>query len=292
MNKKIAIIGGSGVHDSPGFKDLEWKVFETKYSNGHGNGVIEYQERKDGVLFIPRHGHTIKYGPSCTQYGANLIAAKMLGADVVIATSAVGSLDGVFTPVKSLVVADDYIDESGRNDNLFGKGFVVHANPIPAFSEELLTILYSTATENPHCFPTGYHNGRTYVCIPGDRFGTKAEGMKRAEYAHIVGMTICPEAAMAMQLGMHYAVAAFVVDLNTDANHECKTLAVMNELSAPNRVPFYIEQVIKKAKEFAQYAEPIPNLKGNIIALPSSMEHIQNENLRKIAQGLVQIYCK
>ncbi|MBI5392569.1 hypothetical protein HZA96_01750 [Candidatus Woesearchaeota archaeon] len=291
MNNKIAIIGGSGVHDNPGFKDLEWKVFETKYFTAVGNGVIEYQERNDGIMFIPRHGHSVKYGPSCTQYGANLIAAKILGADVVIATSAVGSLDGAIIPVKSLVVPADYIDKSRRDDNLFGKGFVVHANPIPAFSEGLRKILYHVSDGfNSNCFQGGRYKQGTYVCIPGDRFGTKAEGKIRAKYADIVGMTICPEASMAMQLGMHYAVAAFVVDVNLDANHEGGTLAIMRELSSPEKVPAYIERVIAKTKEFVQHIEPIPNLRGNII--PHATEYIQNRHLRDIAEGLIQTYCK
>ena len=88
---KIAIIGGSGVKDAPTFKNNEWKLVDTFYSNGFGDGKVEYQE-SDEVIFIPRHGHTKNFGPSRTQYGANLIAAKALGAKVVIATSAVGSL--------------------------------------------------------------------------------------------------------------------------------------------------------------------------------------------------------
>src|SRR3989338_2528635 len=98
---KVAIIGGSGVKDSPAFEGLEWKVFETGVSNGVGDGVVEYQEG-NGVIFIPRHGrHPNNYGPSVTQYGANLVATKMLGANVVIATSAVGSLRPYIT-VESL----------------------------------------------------------------------------------------------------------------------------------------------------------------------------------------------
>ncbi|MBS3165741.1 hypothetical protein J4444_01335 [Candidatus Woesearchaeota archaeon] len=93
---KIAIIGGSGIKDSPQFKDIEWQSFDTKYSNGWGDGVVDYQEN-ESVIFIPRHGRdeTCRYGPSRTQYGANLITAKELGATVVVAISAVGSLQRI-----------------------------------------------------------------------------------------------------------------------------------------------------------------------------------------------------
>ncbi len=291
---KVAIIGGSGVKDSPAFEGLEWKVCETGVLNGVGDGVVEYQEG-NGVIFIPRHGlgksddHPIdrRYGPSVTQYGANLVAARMLGANVVVATSAVGSLQKHIA-VESLVIPDDYIDESGRNDNLFGVGIVVHANPLPAFSPALREILIEEARANPAYF-SAVHDAGTYVVIPGDRFGTKAEGKVRAGYADIVGMTICPEASMAMQLGLHYAVAAFPVDVNLDANHEGGTLEVMHRLSAPNRVPAYVTAVIERAKEFAETAGQIPNLRGNII--PGDTARITNPNLRRIADELISTYC-
>lgn len=288
MVGKVAVIGGSGVKDSPAFEGLEWKVMETGFSNGVGEGVVEYQEGK-GVIFIPRHGrHPNNYGPCVTQYGANLVAAKMLGANVVIATSAVGSLQP-HIGLESLVVPDDYKDESLRNDNLFGVGIVVHANPLPAFSPTLREILIAKARAN-HAYFSEVYDGGTYVVIPGDRFGTKAEGKVRAGYADIVGMTICPEASMAMQLGLHYAVAAFPVDVNIDANHEGGTIEVMQRLSAPERVPAYITSVIEKAKEFAETAGPLPNLRGNII--PGDTTRITNPNLRRIADELVEIYCR
>ncbi len=285
---KVVIIGGSGVKDSPAFERLEWKVIGTGISNSVGDGVVEYQEG-EGVIFIPRHGrHPNNYGPSVTQYGANLVAAKMLGANVVIATSAVGSLQP-YIGVGSLVVPKSYVDESGRNDNLFGVGIVIHANPRPAFSKELREILLDVGRSGDY-FSAVCPGTETYVTIPGDRFGTGAEGEKRSQYAHIVGMTACPEASMAMQLNMHYAIAAFVVDNDADASHEHGTLEVMKKLSAPERVPAYVAAIIERAKVFAQTAGRIPNLSGNII--PGDTSRIRNPNLKEIADELIQTYCK
>ena len=291
---KVAIIGGSGVKDSPAFEGLEWKVLETGILTTEGDGVVEYQEG-EGVIFIPRHGldkdehhpRDTRYGPSVTQYGANLVAAKMLGANVIIATSAVGSLRP-YIKVGSLVVPNSYVDESGRNDNLFGVGIVIHANPRPAFSTGLRAILLEEGTNGDY-FTAVCRGDEAYVTIPGDRFGTGAEGKKRAEYADIVGMTACPEASMAMQLNMHYAIAAFVVDMDSDANHEGGTVEVMRRLSAPERVPAYVAAVIERAKEFAETAGPLPNLEGNII--PGDTARITNLNLKRIADELIRTYC-
>lgn len=293
---KLAIIGGSGINDSPEFRDAVWKKAETLHSNGFGPGVVEYQE-SDGVIFIPRHGRheTVRYSPSTTQYGANLIAAKLLGATTVVAFSCVGSLKDTIS-VKSLVIPHDYIDESGRDDNLFGVGLVVHANPNPAFSEGLRSILaesvhgeYGILVDVADGFAANCHTQSVYVTIPGDRFGTAAEGSKRAAYADIVGMTLCPEASMAMQLGMHYACAAFVVDMNTDANHKGGTLQVMGELGPA--VQRYVKQLVPAAKEFARDPPRLEQLVGNII--PGKMERIPGycPALQTIAQELVEKYC-
>ena len=283
----VAIIGGSGVKDGPMFDGAEWKRHHANFSNGFAAGQVEYQER-DGVTFIPRHGNAKRFGPSKTQYAANLIIAKELGARVVIATSAVGSLHGNRIGVESLVVPDDFIDESGRNDNLYGEGLVVHTSPIPPFSEQLRVILLSQAGSPGECF-SKIHDKGVYVVIPGDRFGTKAEGKRRGQYADIVGMTIAPEAAIALQLGLHYAVAAFPVDTNIDANHEGGTEEVMRRLSAPERVPAYMERVVDEAKKFAPSAPLLPQLQGNII--PGDVSSLENRFLRKFGQELMDTYC-
>ena len=93
---------------------------------------------------------------------------------------------------------------------------------------------------------------------------------------------------MAMQLNLHYAIAAFVVD--NDASHEHGTREVMKRLSVPERVPAYIAAVIERAKEFAETAGPLPNLEGNII--PGDTARIKNLNLTRIADELIQTYCK
>ncbi len=293
---KIAIIGGSGVTDSPGFKDAEWKKINTDYDNGFGGkGIVFYMERADGVIFIPRHGkHTSeaeifdypnKFGPSKTQYGANLLAALALGADRIMGTTAVGSLNDLWN-VGKVVILEDYIDETGRQSNLYGKGIVVHTNPRPAFSESVRDKLIESVKENPNL---EYCIGGTCVIIPGDRFGTKAEGIKRRLYADLVGMTLCPEASMAMELGIHYASMAFIVDMDDDANHEGSTLEVMKDLSQPQKVPFTLETAIKKLSSLPEELPLLPQLKGNII--PDNTYFIENKILSERAKYLVENYC-
>ena len=283
---KVAIIGGSGVKDSPTFKDALWSEIDTAYRTTNHSGVINYQSSKDGVIFIPRHGKWPEiYGPSAINYAANLIAAKKLGAEAIVATSAVGSLQRLIR-VESLVILEDYIDETGRNQNLYGVGFVVHVVRNPPFSPALREILCQVGQQFKERFK-GVHEKATCVVIPGDAFGTPAEGKRRSQYADIVGMTICPEAVMAQQLGLHYAVAAFPVDADFDANHEGATLEVMNRMSEAHRVPAFIDEVVKRV--LAVDLGPVPGLKGNIIN--GNFRHIANPTLRATAEELVERYC-
>lgn len=295
---KLAIIGGSGIKDSPLFRDATWYCLGTGYPNGEcfetststpsllnaPQGVVEFQEVAN-VLFIPRHGRdeSLRYGPSATQYAANLITAKLRGATAVIGLSAVGSLKPTIK-VKDLVIPHDYVDDSRRNDNIWGQGIVVHANPIPPFSEELRRIV---RREGEGLFPY-VHNEAVYVTIPGDRFGTVTEGKIRSQYADVVGMTLSPEAAMALSLGMHYACVAFPVDENLDANHEGGTLKVMGELSEV--VPTYVSRLVEKAVPFAKQVGPLEQLVGNII--PGKLDTLKNKYLRDIAQELIHTYCR
>ncbi len=285
----IAVIGGSGIKDTPLFDKAEWRYCDV--GRGLDAQGINYQiNRERDVIFIPRHGNGDEAsGPAHTSYQANIVAAHMLGADVIIATSAVGSFKKSI-PVGSVIVPSDYVDETGRDDTLFEGGLIVHTNPRPAFSPSLTDLLWSTIQDKSGHF--GFERGKkyamgTYVCIPGDRFGTSAEGAKRSQYADIVGMTLCPEASLALQAGIHYAALAFVVDRDADANHEGGTLKIMEELSAPNRVPSLIEKVTSRAIHLD--LPPLETqLSGNII--PIDVDSIVNPHLRKIAEELIETY--
>lgn len=295
---KLAIIGGSGIQDDPQFHAAEWKRVDSQlvieYYNGFADGFVDCRV-SDDLIFIPRHGRdtedSVRYGPSRTQYAANLIAAKILGATAVVAFSAVGSLWEEKIHVKDLVVPDTYDNQSGRDENLFGIGFVMHSAGVPAFSEGLRELLIAAGKdlvgegENRfHCL----HETGTYVCIPGDGFGPKAEGYRRAQQgADIVGMTLCPEARMAVQLDLPYACAALPVDLDLDANHERSTMRVMGELGPV--VQEYIRRLVPPAIAFAQQEHRLSQLGGGIIA--QRFDRIPNPHLRQIAQELRAKYC-
>lgn len=58
-----------------------------------------------------------------------------------------------------------------------------------------------------------FHSAGTIVVIEGPRFSTKAEShLYRSWNAQLVGMTTVPEAVLAKELGLHYAVVSVITD--------------------------------------------------------------------------------
>ena len=59
VENKVVIIGGSGIHDSPAFEGLEWKVFDTEFRHGHGGdeqGCAPQQGKGDTPKALPHVG--------------------------------------------------------------------------------------------------------------------------------------------------------------------------------------------------------------------------------------------
>jgi 5'-methylthioadenosine phosphorylase len=283
---KVAIIGGSGILNTSIFNKDKWNICDTEYNTEYGDGRISYQ-MSDDIIFIPRHGEDIKLSPGKTEYLANLLAAKRLGASCVIATSAVGTYSSAVNDIGSLVIPDDVIDETGRNNEVFGKDLIIHPSPRPPFSEPLRNILIETAQAFVKEEEVAAYNDKAiYVCIQGPSFGTKAEGRKRSQYADIVGMTVCPEYQIALQLDLHYAILAVPVDEDIDANHE-QTIRVIKEMESI--LPRYILEVARKAMPLAENPGKLPQLENNIFC--GTIEYFENRFLEMIAEGIMNKYC-
>ena len=107
------------------------------------------------------------------------------------------------------------IDRTKSRPNTFFDPIAVHVAFADPFCEHLRQLLIESAREcqvNVH--PTG-----TYVCMEGPLFSTRAESqMHRSWGAHLIGMTALPEAKLAREAEMCYAIVAAVTDY--DCWHE------------------------------------------------------------------------
>lgn len=204
----LGVIGGSGLYDFPALENIETILPETPFGKPSAPIALgRLSGRK--VAFLARHGigHTLP--PSKVNYRANIWALKMLGVDRIVSVSACGSLREDFIPGE-IVIPDQLFDFTKcRQRSFFEEGLVVHINTADPFCKDLSTTVYQTVT----AFGATAHLGGTLITIEGPRFSTKAESNTfRAWGMSLIGMTTSPEAFLAREAEMCYAVMAHVTD--------------------------------------------------------------------------------
>jgi len=210
MTKNIflAIIGGSGLYSMPGITDTKELDLETPFGKPSAPVVVGMLEERR-VAFLARHGIGHHITPSEVNYRANIYALKLLGAERVVSISACGSLREDFAP-GHIVIPDQLFDNTkGRAHTFFGEGLVAHVGTADPFCQELSAQLVKAVAQ------TGatVHSGGAFITIEGPRFSTKAESNTfRGWGMSIIGMTASPEAFLAREAEMCYAVMAHVTD--------------------------------------------------------------------------------
>lgn len=205
-----AIIGGSGFEKFDGFKPVEELDRETPFGLA-SSGLKKVEVNGVEALFLSRHGSAHELVPTEVNYRANIFALKRHGAHSILSFSAVGSLREELPP-GDLVIPTQYIDRTKgvRKPSFCGDGVVGHvslAKPVCLQAAE------KTLGFVPKDADWKGSTGKTYVCIEGPYFSTKAEShMYRQFGADIIGMTNFPEFALAREAGLNYLPCCFVTD--------------------------------------------------------------------------------
>jgi 5'-methylthioadenosine phosphorylase len=170
---------------------------------------------------LPRHGRGHVLAPSEVPYRANIYALKTLGVSHVISVSACGSLKEELEP-GHVVVPDQVFDftKNDRGRTFFGGGLVAHIGAADPFCPVLAEVLAQASVRAGGTV----HQGGTFVTIEGLRFSTKAESQVWRQLGFsIIGMTTAPEAFLAREAEMHYALMAHVTDY--DVWHTAETVS-------------------------------------------------------------------
>ncbi len=204
------LIGGSGLGDVLAGKIEDVKFCDVATPFGKPSDRIMIGKiGKRQVAFINRHGQGHKLSPSEVPYAANIFALKKLGAHVVIATCAVGSLRGSIRPGE-LVIVDQFIDKTFRRQSSFFNGYAaVHTEMTQPTCERLGGIIAKAARK----LAVRTHRKGTYVGMEGPMFSTRAESlMHRIIGGDLIGMTAMPEAKLAREAQMCYSLVALVSD--------------------------------------------------------------------------------
>lgn len=210
----VAIIGGSGLYQMPGLEKVQELRLATPFG-APSDALIIGELAGVPVAFLPRHGRGHVLTPSEVPYRANIYALKALGVRHVIGVSACGSLREHLEP-GDVVIPDQLFDfTKNRQRSFFGEGLVGHISVAEPFCLEL-SAQVAAASE---AAGARVHRGSAFITIEGPRFSTKAESrVFRSWGMDIIGMTTSPEAFLAREAGLCYAVMAHVTDY--DVWHE------------------------------------------------------------------------
>lgn len=241
------IIGGSGLYQllSSGVP----AGVETPYG-APSDAIVRGEMAGRHVLFLPRHGvgHTIP--PHMINYRANIWALHALGAQAVISVTAVGSLREDHAP-GDLVCCDQYMDAThSRAGTFFDGPEVRHTSMVDPFCP----IWRQVAVSEGRSAGMRVHDGGCVVTIQGPRYSTRAESRRFAACgADVIGMTQCPEVALARELGMCYLMLGLITDYDAGLEtspavppvSEKQVVAAMEENLG--RVRQIVERVVARA---------------------------------------------
>jgi len=211
---RIGIIGGSGLYQMEGLTDIEERAISTPFGEPSDKVIVGAIEGTR-VVFLARHGRGHRIMPTEVNYRANIFALKSLGVEQVISVSACGSLREHLRPGQIVVPNQLFDFTKKRVYTFFGDGLVAHIGTADPFCGRA-SVLLAGAVEKAG---GTVHEGGRFITIEGPRFSTKGESFTyRAWGMDIIGMTTSPEAFLAREAEMCYAVMAHVTDY--DVWHE------------------------------------------------------------------------
>ena len=204
----IGIIGGSGLDAIDALKDSRWITIATPW------GVPSDQLLTGTIgavsfVFLPRHGRGHRLGPSDVNARANVDALKRAGCTDVVAISAVGSLREELAPGQ-FVIVDQFIDRTfARDKSFFGPGMVAHVS----MSDPTCPRLSKLCAEAASAAGAAVAKGGTYLAMEGPQFSSRAESLLYRQWGcDVIGMTAMPEAKLAREAELPYALVGMVTD--------------------------------------------------------------------------------
>ena len=244
MTAGIGIIGGSGFYQMEGLSKVEIVEIDTPFGKPSSSltvGTIEDQR----VAFLPRHGVGHLLLPSEINVRANIYALKSIGVKWLLSVSAVGSLKEEIEPRHFVIPNQLYDHTKNRISTFFGDGIVAHVSFAEPFCPILSNLLYESAVK----VEAKTHLGGTYICMEGPAFSTLAESRLYRQFGFdVIGMTAGPEAKLAREAEISYALLACSTDYDCwHPNHDTVTTEMIIENLVAN---------VEKAKQIVKFLIP------------------------------------
>lgn len=262
----IGVIGGSGLYEPGALEDAQEITIGSAFgepsgpvTTGHINGVR--------FTFIARHGDGHTLSPSHVNYRANIDVLKRAGVTDVLAISAIGSLQEDLAP-GTFVAVDQLIDRTaGRERSFFGDGIVAH---VP-LADPVCPRLSAHAAKAAGKAGAKIHKGGTYVAIEGPQFSTRAESnMYRAWGADVIGMTAMPEARLAREAELPYALIGMVTDYDCwrDAKDDVDVTDILKVMKGNADVARAMLASLAQLLPKTRSASPIDTIQDTAIITP------------------------
>jgi len=244
MEADIGIIGGTGIYDPGMFRNVKNVRIDIPYGEPSDYYYLgEFQGKN--VAFLPRHGKEHTIPPHDINFRANISGFEQLGVTRILASCATGSLKKKYKP-GDIVILDQFIDWKKTRTTFYDTGDVTHISLADPFCPELRKILIKS------CEKLGikHHTKGTYLCIEGPRFSTRAESRVFRNFAELIGMTGVPEAILAREKEICFAIIATITDYDVWAEKPVNVeeiIKVMKE--SENKVKQILKETIKNIPE-------------------------------------------
>ncbi len=196
---RVGIIGGTGIAPPRG----EPLLVETPFGDAP---VWHVRDAGVDLFLVARHG-TAARPAHRVDHKANVEALARCRVDAVLALNSVGALIEDLTP-GTLLVPDDYLDFRSSPLSFFDDSSV-HVDVSEAYCPDARRLLVEAARAEG----ATVRDGGVYAATDGPRLETRAEVRAlRSLGAHVVGMTGCPEAALARERALCYASLCLVTN--------------------------------------------------------------------------------
>jgi len=257
-NRKLGIIGGSGLYKMEGFGKTKWKKINTPWGKPSDEILIAKLEKEE-ICFIPRHSRGHKINPTNINFRANIDAMKQLGVTDIISVSAVGSLKEDLEPGK-FVIVDQFIDRTfSRTKTFFDEEIVAHVSMAKPTSQGLSDCCEAALKK----LNIKNQKGGTYVVMEGPQFSTLAESnLYRSWGADVIGMTNMPEAKLAREAEIRYCTVAMVTDYDcwhSDHDEVDVSMVIQTLIKNASNAQNMIKEVIKTFKNYSVEKDPANN---------------------------------
>jgi 5'-methylthioadenosine phosphorylase len=267
----IGILGGSGLYEMAALEGAEWIAVDTPWG-APSDALLVGRLHGIRFVFLPRHGRGHRIPPGHVNARANVDALKRAGCTDLVAISAVGSLREELAPGR-FVIVDQFIDRSfARENSFFGPGLVAHVSMAEPVCPRLSALLAAAA----EAAGAEVAKGATYLAMEGPQFSSRAESeLYRSWGCDVIGMTAMPEAKLAREAELPYALVGMVTDYDCwrQGEEAVEVSAIVAQLTANAGAARRMVEEFAKALPTGRAPSPIDTaLENAIITAPDSRD--------------------